>query len=377
MSATHVNGASAIPHRKAPTEEEYIVAEQAGYTRADWDRFVKETAEHFAGDPNPIRRRSTQLSTDEIFAPLSPTRWTVDGLQVCPGRPTMLLGFGFSGKTLLVQALALYVASGRQAFGIWPTLKSRVLHIDFDQGRKATLKRYQRLAKGLAIPREELGDRLVLECHPLDLQLVKEGAAASLEKVCSGFGLVIIDALKGLSSGTDENDSRIREYVDVLTGISERTDSAFILLHHEGKGQSDDGRKAGRGSSSIFDAAGSVFRLTGGKDEPKRLVQSKSSAESFGGAIDDLGVVIEDTDAGAGVKITLENGGVPAVGNTFERVKREIVQLVTHMRDLTTKNAICERLDFRKTTVLQAIDELVDAGVIVQPFPRSAYRVNG
>lgn len=347
---------------------------------------LRRELEKDAGFTKGPNKRRTQLTTEEIFQPLSPTKWTVDGLQLCPGRPAIVAGYGFSGKTMFAQALALFAASGKRAFGCWDAMKSRVLYIDLDQGKKATLKRFHRLAYGLNITRESLGDRLVLECHPTDIRLTERGANLVLETLVTGFDLVIIDALKGLTSGADENESGIRDYIDQLTAVSEHTDAAFVLLHHSGKGEENgDDRKAMRGSSSIFDAAGASFKLAGVKGEPKVLSQIKASAESEGGIMDELHLVISDVAdatsplAGVNVELLSPDESYARSGESrpdpLEEIKDQIRRVIDSNTWVATKNAIAERVQARRTAVLQAIDELGNSGELIQPNgPRTPYR---
>lgn len=53
------------------------------------------------------------IGVDRIFEPLAPTPWVVPGLQLGPGRPTLLVGYGSSGKTITAQSLALSVVTNR------------------------------------------------------------------------------------------------------------------------------------------------------------------------------------------------------------------------------------------------------------------------
>lgn len=320
-----------------------------------------------------LRNRKTRITTAQIFAPIPPTKWTVEGLQICPGRPTMLLGFGYSGKSLFVQSIALHVAAGRRAFDRWDVTKGKVLHIDFDQGLKATKKRYQRLARGHGITLEELEDRLEIESHPPDLRLLAPGAADMLEKVVAGHSLIITDALKGLTSGIDENESSIRDHLDLLTPISERTGASFLILHHEGKGDPEDGRMAGRGSSSIYDASGSVFRLQGDKTDktgPKRLIQLKSSAEAEGPACDDLMVTISDVEDVRGVRVDLSDAEQAGDGDSAADIaggvleRRVVASVKANPLKLQSLNAIQKVTKGRRALVIESATALEAAGRI-------------
>jgi hypothetical protein len=107
------------------------------------------------------------ISTAAIFAPLPSPTWIVPELFIGPGRPTLVAGYGFSAKTLAVQALALACAAGKPAWGYFRGGDGlRVRHIDYEQGRAAILRRYQRLARGLGVALDEVGDRLEVAVFP-------------------------------------------------------------------------------------------------------------------------------------------------------------------------------------------------------------------
>lgn len=171
-----------------------------------------------------------------------------------------------------------------------------VRHVDHEQGLWATKKRYQRLAFGLGIVPDELANRLELcAFHPVHLndpQAEKAYAGAA-----EGFDLVVIDALRAATPGVDENDSKIRACIDLLTRVSEKTGAAFLVIHHAAKPREthNDGRTILRGSSAIFDAAGSTFVMQASDRDPRRLVrQAKMSASAEGGPIPPFYLAIED-----------------------------------------------------------------------------------
>ena len=49
---------------------------------------------------------------DRIFADLGPVPWMCQGLKLAPGAPTIVAGASFSGKTAMMQSVALGVATG-------------------------------------------------------------------------------------------------------------------------------------------------------------------------------------------------------------------------------------------------------------------------
>jgi len=145
--------------------------------------------------------------------------------------------------------------------------------------------------------------------HPT-LYLTSPGAYDVLCRELEGYGAVIIDALRGAIVGCDENDSRIREFVDLLGRVSEATGVACILIHHAGKPRKDesgDNRATPRGSSAIFDACGTTFILSRSGDGRIKVEQAKQAAEAAGAGLDPFRLqivdVADDGLRGGGVKV--------------------------------------------------------------------------
>lgn len=312
-------------------------------------------------------------STVEIFEPLPPVKWRVRGLQICPGRPAMLAGYGASAKTLSAQALAIAVASGTPAWGFFETTAGQVRHLDFEQGWHATARRYQRLAYGHRVDPRELSDRLKLAIFPQAF-LDAPNATDVYAKLCDGVDLVVLDALRGATPTQDENDSRIRPCLDNLSRVSEKTGTAFLVLHHARKqqqGASGDPRELLRGSSAIFDGCGCIFTVTAGKEkgEPRRVQQAKPPAEAEGAPVQDFSLLVDDVpgegNPARGVRVMYapiqEPDRVALKSAAYDARKSEILEMVRRSPGLT-KNAIVDRVGINRSTGLTILDELEREG---------------
>ena len=75
------------------------------------------------------------------------------------GGPHLVAGYGGTGKTMMVQSLAISLAAHMPAWGRYTVPRSyRVLHLDLDgQGIKTTKRRYQRLAHAMGVDLAALG----------------------------------------------------------------------------------------------------------------------------------------------------------------------------------------------------------------------------
>jgi hypothetical protein len=240
------------------------------------------------------------IGPEEIFAPLEPIQWLCEGLRLAGGHGvTCFAGYGYSGKTILAQSIALSVATGREVFGQFFCQPGRVLHVDYEQGSRPTRERYQRLARGMSVEKAQVEQRLRYAPFPavyLDSQDAAEVFAAAID----GFDLVIVDALRGAAPTMDENSSDIRRTIDLLARESERTGALPIIITHSRKPGSEeqprDTRFAIRGSSAIFDACSNVFMMSAKKGEPTQVKHEKDRL--YGTPLEDFWFRIEDVPEG-------------------------------------------------------------------------------
>jgi len=320
------------------------------------------------------------LEAKGIFAPLPPMPWVVEGLAIAPGAPTLIAGYGYSAKTLAAQALLLAVAAGRRIWGEFVCKRGRCIHIDHEQGERLCRERYQRLALAYGIPFDELEGMLAL-CSMPSLYLTHKAAEDALVAVCMGAAICLIDSFRASVPGVDENDSKVREYLDILTRVSERTGCTFIVIHHAGKSKGDehgsrDERQSPRGSSGIFDACQTVLKFDGKKGEPTRVSMHKERAR--GGAVEDFYLAVEDvaiTDetgkvwerAGVAVNYQCEEQVNPPQkpGEAFAAKVRLVEDFIRRNPGVAGVERIAEMMGIRPTTIRQAVGDLMDRGVVV------------
>lgn len=248
------------------------------------------------------------LGVADIFAPLPPVPWLVQKLDICPGAPTLLAGYGFSGKTMAAQSLALTVAGGGRVWGDFHcSRRGRVVHLDYEQGYRITAERYQRLAVGAGLDADALEGSL--DVAPLPSQkLDSPNAFDALLRVADGAALVIVDSLRASAPTLDENSSEIRSVLDMLTLVSERTGAVALVIHHARKPSGDHeggARMAIRGSSGIYDACASVLVFVGEKGAPTMVHHEKARtsgilADSFALRVEDSG---DSTGGQSGLRV--------------------------------------------------------------------------
>lgn len=317
---------------------------------------------------------------NEVFEPLPPAKWVVRGLHIGPGRPTIVMGYGASGKTLMLQSMGLCVAVGAPVWGHFSSERGVFRHLDYEQGKAATYSRYQRLAIGHGIDPRSLGTHFAVATFP-DVKLDSEGAADAYSRACEGADLVIVDSVKAATPNTNENESVIRGCIDTLTKVSERTGTSFVLIHHAGKDVKGgrDSRQIGRGSSAIFDATGCQLYISPGEtlESPRNVEQTKRPAEAMGAGLMPFCLAIEDVErlgnAEAGLKVvygprkeklTKEEEADASQAQLFMRQCQELKGFVTEHQGISKSQMIMRGPVRNKTALNSALAALEKRGEV-------------
>jgi len=321
--------------------------------------------------PNNRRKTAWQsLDVAAIFAPLEPVNYLIQPLDLCPGAPALVAGYGFSGKTVALQSAAVSIAAGQRVWGTFAARQGRVLHIDYEQGARLTRERYQRLAAGMMITPDELAGRLELVSLPQVYMDSPVTEGFLVDKV-KGFDLAIVDSLRASGPTIEENDSAVRGLLDGLNRVSERTGCCFVVIHHARKptqNAAGGAKMAIRGSGAIFDACSSVLILEAEKGQPTRVTHEK--ARTSGVCTDDFVLRIEDQEIDGnlrgGLVVTAEAKPAAATAGTAFRalMDRIVVDLQTNGA-AASKSALAVRIKGRLSDKYAAIDQLIADRLIV------------
>lgn len=231
-----------------------------------------------AGDPWRWNDTTTTLT-----AHLEPPVWLCESLQIGPGRPNGLVGYGGTGKSYIAMAFGLCVATGTP-FLDHPVAQGRVRWLSWEMGRPATLGRFRALANGMGLTVPD--GHLEVSTHP-SAYLTTEGIEAVLVEELQGWDLVVLDSLRRMVPGVDENSSQVSQYLDILTRVSEHTGCTFLVLHHSGKSPADGSkrspRESARGSSAITDALGAMWVVEGeGAGAPRVMTHARAHEAAEG-----------------------------------------------------------------------------------------------
>jgi hypothetical protein len=313
------------------------------------------------------------LDVGGIFAPLEPVNYLLAPLDLCPGAPALVAGYGFSGKTVALQSLAVSIAAGQPVWGTFAARHGRVLHVDYEQGPRLTRERYQRLAVGMGVTPDKLDGRLSLVSMP---QVYADGPGLEgfFADQFAGFDLVILDSLRAACPTLEENDSAVRCVLDMLNRVSGKTGACVVVIHHSRKpSQNAQGgaRMAIRGSGSIYDACSSVLVFEAEKGEPV-LVQHEK-ARTSGRCAEDFLLRIQDTgdeSERGGLMVVAESAPTGTPGSTAQAdlasVRARILALFEANPEQPSKGAVASQVGGRRSAVWAALDIMVAAGQLRQ-----------
>lgn len=319
------------------------------------------------------------LDADAIFAPLEPIEYIIQAIDLCPGAPAMWAGYGYSGKTAAAQSAALSIAANQgRVWGCFRAAHGRVLHLDYEQGSRLTRERYQRLAVPMMVGPDDIRGKLELVTMPTRY-LDQPQAEGELARVADGWDLVIIDSLRAAAPTVDENSSDVRRTLDMLSRVSERTGSAFVVIHHARKPnqtQVGGAKMAIRGSGALFDACSSVLIFEGEKGQPIRVTHEK--ARTSGTLTDDFELVISDVPDGINPRAGLLVAGSAAlsreaVADELSKAKRveRMGRLTAELRDLFRRepdqagaDSIAAKLGRKAADVRVALKLLIESGEV-------------
>jgi SpoVK/Ycf46/Vps4 family AAA+-type ATPase len=189
-----------------------------------------------------------------------PVPWIVEPLLVA-GCVTMLAGREGTGKSMLALALAAAIGHGSSIAGM-DCEPGRVLYADAENGEREAHRRVRGLGvkAGTLTYVEACGFNLAQHITLLE-DLVAEHKPAVL----------ILDSLRSLAPGLDENDSKQAEAaVRPVSRLAQTVGIPVLLLHHAGKGGHEY-----RGSTAIGAAVELGFTMSRHDEDPDKRTRRK------------------------------------------------------------------------------------------------------
>ncbi|MBP8056841.1 MAG: AAA family ATPase [Chloroflexi bacterium] len=293
----------------------------------------------------PLRSLTLAELLQKEFAPLD---FLVDGI-IAKGHFVMLGGRAKSGKSWLVLQLAKAIDLGEPFLGR-STQRGRVLLIVLEDGKRRINQR------GKILKWQPQQAEVVFQLPRFDGENGQPGPGlAQIEAYAEQFDLVIIDTLIATLSGRmNENDNAaMGAIVNEIARIAHETDTAIVLVHHTGKGNSE----------NIFDLLRGASAIRGAYDVGMLLERKQTEKEAI------LHLESRDVDVSDMTIRQVANGvGWESLGDSQEiqniRAGREIVLAIeTHGEGLTVEE-LAEATGKTKQTINQQLNLAQTRGLV-------------
>ncbi len=229
----------------------------------------------------PGKRHGLRILTGaDLRVELPRVQWLVRDLQLAPGRPPVLAATANAGKSWSLQCMAMAVCRGEPVFGRFPVqTPGPVVHVCTDAGERATVRKYQQIAKAMG-------------CDiPENLYVLPDRITGLVDK----YGMFRREGLKDLDAIVSEVDARLvllDSMFAIVAGLDMNSPNAGAPLY----ATKDDTRtwlwamhipKAGGayfGSAAIGAACGAMWNVAPtDREDGARLWECSKRSEDFEG----------------------------------------------------------------------------------------------
>ncbi len=195
-----------------------------------------------------------------LRVPPPPVPWIVRPLLVA-GCVTMLAGREGQGKSMLALGLAAAIGHGGAIAGM-ECLPGTVLYVDAENGEREAHRRIH----GVGITP---GTLVYVEAERFNLADDMPAISRLVDEQAPG--VVVLDSLRSLAPGLDENDSRATEAaLRPVSRLAQQRNVPIMLLAHAGKSGAEY-----RGSTAIGAAVELGFTLSRHEDDPQASTRRK------------------------------------------------------------------------------------------------------
>lgn len=314
----------------------------------------------------------------DAYQPRPPLVYIVADMIITP---SLCMVYGAPGvmKSMLVADLMVCVAGGIE----WlPPLNPKestarqtttvpTLWLDFDNGKRRTDERFDALAHTRNLPDTTPLYYVSMPSPWLDASDTKAVADLKARVLRLGAKLVVIDNLGTITGKAEENTGDMVQVMANLRAIVEATGAAFVLLHHQRKGNGTTSRagETVRGHSSIEAALDLALLVEREEHSDNITVRSTKTRDvdvyPFGAffkfahkpnskelaSAQFLGVEVEDT-------------------KSQNAVKNAVLDVVKARRPINQRDLIAEIKkvlpDVGATRVRATVDSLVILGTVIQ-----------
>lgn len=197
-----------------------------------------------------------------LTATLQPLDFVLPGLM--PGSFGLLVAPGATGKSQLALDIAISQALGRPtAGGLFPaTDPAKVVYLASEESDRLLAERIRPLCQLDEQADTNLHQNLViLPMSGESCSLLADGRPTALYDelvaIAQGARLIIIDPVRRMHSGDENNSSDMTKLVITMEKLAKSAGAAVLGLHHANRASSGDAgsQNASRGSSALVDGA--------------------------------------------------------------------------------------------------------------------------
>jgi hypothetical protein len=299
------------------------------------------------------------------------TLWTTAAFGIVGALPK-------SWKSYFSLYLAICVSTGAEVFGKFKVRRGPVLLFSAEGGKKSVRRRCGMLCRALAV------EVATVDIHVLDVALLRLDDPAQLAAFIATVervrpALVIVDPLREVHTG-DENDSGyVTKLFAPLRELVDRVGCAMMFVHHSVKPGVESAKRRPaerlRGSGALVGALDSgLFLEAKGEGNDKRVEVSAIHRDAPEPDPFTIALRRQDTPEGEAVYFEL----VDSLGDE-EEIARAVAardkarKLILHAIGLASmpgrerirnKSTLSSACRLRKATVVQALKELAEEGLI-------------
>ncbi len=302
--------------------------------------------------------------------------WIVDKF-VKEGGVHIIGGRKKATKSWLALTLSYCVASGQKFLGQFGCNSGNILYLDRENGWIDLKVRNKMTKKGLDIEKFQnvyfFSQNTLKLDNPLHLKMIEQMIKQHNIK------LVIADTYRRFISYDENSAGDVSKFfIDMLKPLCERTNVAFVLIHHEKKGQKgqsqgDDNDKIDmlRGSSDFANYVDIIFQLERTGNKIKIINTSNRSAKE----IEEFEVEIE-TDENTFFKYNYLGEAKNKEDETAQLITDWIMKLKLKSFTYTECMNYCEKHKFKKNVIINGLTLLKNEGIVTHADKYKPYVVN-
>lgn len=196
-----------------------------------------------------------------LHSVLPPLDFVLPGLLL--GGLGLLVAPGGTGKSYLALDMAISMAIGRSiAGGLFPaTQPGKVVYLAGEENDRLLAERLRGMLDMTERARPELQNLVLLPMSGENCLLISKGQPTDLqgelEKLSQGTRLIIVDPIRRLHDGEENDSATMTQLVITLETLAKKTGAAVIGIHHANRASVGDtsSQNASRGSSALVDGA--------------------------------------------------------------------------------------------------------------------------